>query len=41
MKDRKNSAYFLSEPVFIILEFIDGGTLQDFLRKSRSEHNYR
>ena len=29
------------DPIYIILEFIHGGTLQDFLRKSRSEHNYR
>jgi len=27
--------------LFIILEFVNGGTLQDFLRKNRSEHNYR
>ena len=29
------------DPIFVILEFVSGGTLQDFLRKSRSEHNYR
>ncbi len=25
----------------MILEFVDGGTLQDYLRKNRSQHNYR
>lgn len=30
-----------SDPIFIILEFIDGKTLQEFLRKSRSDNNYR
>ena len=29
------------DPVYVILEFINGGTLQDFLRKSRSEHHYK
>ncbi len=29
------------DPLFIILEFVDGCTLQDLLRKSRSEHAYR
>lgn len=27
--------------MFVILEYVAGGTLQDFLRKSRSEHNYK
>lgn len=25
----------------LIIEFVDGGTLQNLLRKSRSEYNYR
>ena len=29
------------DPVYVILEFVNGGTLQDFLRKSRSEHHYK
>ena len=29
------------DPIFVIIEYISGGTLQDFLRKSRSEHNYK
>ncbi len=29
------------DPIFIILEFVDGSTLQEFLRNSRSEHNYK
>ena len=29
------------DPVYVILEYVNGGTLQDFLRKSRSEHHYK
>lgn len=29
------------DPIFIIIEYVNGGTLQEYLRKSRSEHNYR
>ena len=30
------------DPIFVILEYVSGGTLQDFLRKSRSDgHNYK
>ena len=31
----------LSDPIFLILEFVDGGTLQDFLKRSRDKHNYK
>ena len=31
----------IADPIFVIIEYIAGGTLQDFLRKSRSEHNYK
>lgn len=29
------------DPIFVIIEFVNGGTLQEFLRKSRSEHHYK
>eukprot|EP00095_Tigriopus_kingsejongensis_P006584 maker-scaffold445_size168248-snap-gene-0.27 protein:Tk06584 transcript:maker-scaffold445_size168248-snap-gene-0.27-mRNA-1 annotation:"hypothetical protein DAPPUDRAFT_60789" len=29
------------DPIFIIIEYVNGGTLQEFLRTSRSEHNYK
>jgi len=29
------------EPIFVIIEFVNGSTLQEFLRKSRSEHHYK
>ena len=29
-----------SDPVFIIMEFVNGGKLQSYLRKSRAEHYY-
>lgn len=28
------------DPVFVIMEYIDGGKLQSFLRKSRADHYY-
>ena len=36
-----------SDPIYVIIEYINGGTLQNILKKSRSihyehkEHNYR
>ncbi len=30
-----------SDPIFLILEFVDGDTLQSYLRRNRSQHNYR
>jgi len=29
------------DPIYVIIEFVNGGTLQEFLRKSRSEHHYK
>ena len=29
------------DPIFVIIEFVNGGTLQEFLRRSRSEHHYK
>ena len=29
-----------ADPVFVIMEYINGGILQTFLRKSRAEHYY-
>ena len=31
----------LSDPIYVIMEYINGSTLQEFLRKSRSEHHYK
>ncbi|CAB4057372.1 Fibroblast growth factor receptor,Tyrosine-protein kinase ABL2,Tyrosine-protein kinase receptor Tie-2,Tyrosine-protein kinase transforming protein Abl,Tyrosine-protein kinase FRK,Angiopoietin-1 receptor,Fibroblast growth factor receptor 2,Fibroblast growth factor receptor 1,Tyrosine-protein kinase ABL1,Proto-oncogene tyrosine-protein kinase receptor Ret,Myoblast growth factor receptor egl-15,Tyrosine-protein kinase receptor Tie-1,Tyrosine-protein kinase isoform SRK1,Tyrosine-protein kinase Abl,Fibroblast g len=28
------------DPMFVVLEYVSGGTLQEYLRKSRSDHNY-
>ena len=35
--------YFFPDPIYVIIEYINGGTLQNILKKSRSihEHNYR
>ena len=35
--------YFFADPIYVIIEYINGGTLQNILKKSRSihEHNYR
>jgi hypothetical protein len=30
-----------SDPIYVILDYVNGGTLQTMLKKSRSEHNYR
>merc|ERR1739844_509075 len=29
------------DPIFVIIEFVNGGTLQEFLLRSRSEHHYK
>lgn len=29
-----------SDPVFVIMEYVSGGKLQSFLRKSRADHYY-
>ena len=29
-----------SDPIYVIMEYVNGGTLQGLLKKSRSEHNY-
>jgi len=30
-----------TDPVFVVMEYVENGKLQDFLRKSRSDQNYR
>jgi len=35
-----NCSFPDSDPVFIIMEFVNGGKLQSHLRKSRAEHYY-
>jgi len=29
------------DPILVIIEYVNGGTLQEYLRKSRSEHHYK
>jgi len=29
------------DPIYVIIEFVNGGTLQEFLRKSRDDHAYK
>ena len=29
-----------ADPVFVVMEFVAKGKLQDYLRKSRAEHGY-
>ena len=33
--------FYIVDPIYVILEYVNGGTLQTQLKKSRSEHNYR
>ena len=35
--------FLFPDPIYVIIEYINGGTLQNILKKSRSihEHNYR
>ena len=32
---------FFLDPLLVIMEYINGSTLQDFLKISRNEHNYK
>ena len=34
-------AFSISDPLYVIMEYVCGGTLGKLLQRSRSEHNYR